>query len=250
MTDIKIEFYGNSLNKENMNKFIEQNKNKALEMDAFQLFSNLPNESVDATFFDPQYRPNLDKLKYGNEGKSRMKGRSKLKQMSFGTICAFILEIERVLKPSSYMYLWVDKFVVAEGVHSQWLNSTFEKEKLILVDMIVWDKQSFGMGSRTRRTNEFLMVYQKPPKIAKTWKRSPSIRDTWSEKIINPRSGHAHRKPPVLQSTLLKATLPVGSLVLDPCAGSFTTWLSAKMSEMDFIGCDLDTSNVLDILKG
>ena len=54
MTDIKIEFYGNSLNKENMNKFIEQNKNKALEMDAFQLFSNLPNESVDATFFDPQ----------------------------------------------------------------------------------------------------------------------------------------------------------------------------------------------------
>lgn len=46
------------------------------EIDGLSLLKFLENQSVDLCFFDPQYRGVLDKLKYGNEGKKRGKGKS------------------------------------------------------------------------------------------------------------------------------------------------------------------------------
>ena len=76
----------------------------------------------------------LDKMRYGNEGE-RQKGRSALIQMSEESIKSFITEINRVLKPSCYLMLWIDKFHLCEGVR-EWLDSTL----LQIVDLITWDK--------------------------------------------------------------------------------------------------------------
>lgn len=94
-------------------------RNKA---DGLKLLKSLKDERVRVVFFDPQYRGVLDKLKYGNEGKSRGLARSALPQMNEITIKSFISEIRRVLKPSGYLFLWVDKFHLIEGVNT-WLAS-------------------------------------------------------------------------------------------------------------------------------
>lgn len=107
-------------------------------------------------FFDPQYRGVLDKLKYGNEGKKRGRARAQLEQMNEETIITFIKEINRILKPSKYLFLWVDKFHLVEGVKPWLINTSFK-----LVDMITWDKQKIGMGYRTRRKSEYLLILQK-----------------------------------------------------------------------------------------
>lgn len=113
-------------------------KNTKLTIDGLTLLKSLESASIDLCFFDPQYRGVLDKMRYGNEGE-RQKGRSALIQMSEESIKSFIIEINRVLKPSCYLMLWIDKFHLCEGVR-EWLDSTL----LQIVDLITWDKGRMG----------------------------------------------------------------------------------------------------------
>ncbi|EAJ3409394.1 site-specific DNA-methyltransferase, partial [Campylobacter coli] len=56
--------------------------NKKNKMNGLKLLKLIDKESIKVVFFDPQYRGVLDKLSYGNEGKSRGKERSALPQMT------------------------------------------------------------------------------------------------------------------------------------------------------------------------
>ena len=60
-------------------------------IDGLELLSYLNEKCIAVTFFDPQYRGVLDKLKYGNEGVLRDKARSSLPQMDEFTIIKFII---------------------------------------------------------------------------------------------------------------------------------------------------------------
>lgn len=210
--------------------------------DGLDLLSSLNDETIYASFFDPQYRGIMDKLDYGNEG-SRQKGRALLEQMSESLIEDFIEEISRVLKPSSYLFLWVDKFILCEGSYKNWFQNQFKfhpnKLNMNLVDMITWNKESFGMGYRTRKTSEYLLIYQKSPKMIKSW-TNKSIRDVWSEKIEHPRMGHPHKKPIGLIKSLIESVTKEDDLILDPCAGSFSVLDVCKDLNRDFIGCDVN----------
>lgn len=202
-------------------------------MNGLDLLELLPSQSIKVAFFDPQYRGILDKLSYGNEGKDRGKERSILPQMTDDTIRHFILGIERVLRPSGYLFLWVDKFHLVEGVQS-WLLHTMS---LSIVDLITWDKLKIGMGYRSRRRCEYLIIIQKKPRLAKSTWRLHNIPDVWCERITN--KTHTHSKPIELQKQLLLATTEVGDLVLDPASGGFSVFEACKATKREFIGCDL-----------
>lgn len=214
--------------------------NKKLLCDGLWLLEQIQYGSIDCCFFDPQYRSNLDKLKFGNEGKSRMSGRSNLPQMSEDVICSFLRNIFFVMKQSSYLFFWVDKFILAEGKHIEWFNEIDSTFAPILVDMITWDKEIIGMGKRSRRRSEFVLVYQAQPKTTKNWKIR-NIPDVWTEKLNKPRTKgfHPHRKPVGLLSELILSTTVEGDVVLDPCAGSFLTMECAISNRRNFIGCDI-----------
>ncbi len=207
------------------------------------LLSSLNDETISASYFDPQYRGIMEKLDYGNEG-ARQSGRAQLEQMSESLIEDFIEEISRVLKPSAYLFLWVDKFILCEGSHKNWFEGYSSKIhenklKMNLVDMITWNKESFGMGYRTRKTSEYLLIYQKSPKMIKSW-TNKSIRDMWSEKIEHPRMGHPHKKPIGLIKTLIESVTKERDLILDPCAGSFSVLDVCRDINRTFIGCDIN----------
>lgn len=206
-------------------------KNKA---DGLDLLRSLKDKTIKTAFFDPQYRGVLDKLKYGNEGKGRGKARYDLPQMDEDTIKAFIKEIDRVLKPSGYLFLWVDKFHLCNGIGVLgWLNDT----EFNLVDMIVWDKCKIGMGYRSRRKSEYLVVLQKFPVKAKACWSDHAIPDVWQEKV---EKVHPHSKPIELQKRLIAETTVEGDIVLDPASGGWSVFEAAKTVGRDFIGCDIE----------
>lgn len=205
--------------------------NKKLLANGLDLCYAQKNKTIATVFFDPQYRGVLDKLKYGNEGKSRGKARINLVQMDEQTIISFIKEIDRVLKESGHLFLWVDKFHLCQGVLS-W----FKETNLNLVDMIVWDKGKIGMGYRTRRKSEYLIVFQKSPVKAKSCWTDHAIPDVWEEKVLKV---HPHSKPIELQRRLIMATTNEGDIVLDPASGGFSVFEACKLCGRNFLGCDI-----------
>lgn len=200
-------------------------------LDGLTLLSSIVDATIKVTFFDPQYRGVLDKMKYGNEG-SRQKKRHNLSAMNEDMIISFIKHIDRVLMPSGHLFLWVDKFHLCEGI-AKWLLDT----NLQIVDLITWDKQTFGMGYRTRRCCEYLIVLQKKPIKAKGHWNLHNIKDIYSGKILN--KIHTHQKPLELQKQLILSTSDVGDIVLDPAAGSYGVMEAAHHTKRFFLGCDL-----------
>lgn len=201
-------------------------------IDGLLLLRQLMDASIAAAFFDPQYRGILDKLSYGNEGVQRGQRRAQLRQMQEEEILSFLREINRVLRPSGHLFLWVDKFHLCEGV-MRWCTGT----ALELVDMLVWEKPRIGMGYRTRRKAEYLVILQKRPKRARGIWVDHTIPDVWADEADT--KIHAHAKPVELQRRLLLAVTQPDDWVLDPAAGSYSVLAACRQAGRGFIGGDI-----------
>lgn len=209
------------------------NFNVRIQMDGLDFLSTLEENSIPVAFFDPQYRGVLDKLGYGNEGVGRGNARCSLEQMRESTIQEFITSISQRLIPSGHLFLWMDKFHLCSGFTS-WLEGT----PLDVVDMMTWYKGRIGMGYRTRRTSEHLVILQKKPRRVKGVWRVRNIPDVWYEEVR--RGGHTHKKPIRMQSELITAVSNPSDVVIDPAAGSFSVLEACQNSGRNFLGCDLN----------
>jgi site-specific DNA-methyltransferase (adenine-specific) len=205
--------------------------NVAQRGDALTLLQSLPSGCTPLVFFDPQHRAVLDQLKFGNEGE-RQRGRARLPAMSEDYIDTVCIEIARVLKPSGYCMRWLDTFCLVEGHHLR-----IPHEYITPVDLIAWDSLRLGMGKRSRRRGDYLLVLQKSPIKANTTWRDHAIPNRWPEKVD--RNLHPHIKPIGLITRLIAAVTLPGDLVVDPAAGSFVVMHAAHQLGREFIGCDL-----------
>jgi site-specific DNA-methyltransferase (adenine-specific) len=215
--------------------------NVAQRGDALDLLHSLPDGCSPLYFFDPQHRSVLDKLKFGNEG-ARRRGRAQLPAMTEDYIDDCVREIARALTPSGYLMHWVDTFGLCEAHHLRLANvlKAFDCVPVDLkaVDLIAWDSLRIGMGKRSRRRGDYLLVLQKPPISARNW-RDHSIPSRWPEKIDKPRSAHPHIKPIGLIRRLIAAVTEPGDLIVDPAAGSFVVMKAAHQLDRNFVGCDV-----------
>ena len=207
--------------------------NQRQKIDGLELMKKIKDNSIKVCFFDPQYRGILDKMNYGNEGKIKEKRRGELSQMSEDVIKEFLLEINRVLMPSSYLFLWIDKFHLCDGTSSWFLNTNLKT-----VDLIVWEKPKIGMGYRTRNKCEFLLVLQKLPILAKKTWTIHNIPNVWEEKVDT--TEHPHTKPLELQKILIQATSNENDLILDPAMGSGSVLKACLETKRNFIGGDIN----------
>ena len=208
-------------------------RNVQQRMDGTVLLADLEDDSAALAFLDPQYRAVLDKMAYGNED-ARQKRRATMQAMTDSTISIFVREIERVLKPSGHLILWMDKFTLLEGHFVIWLS---QAPTLTRVDLMNWNNLRFGMGKRTRKVTEYAAIFQKPPIRAKGIWTDHSIRDSWPE--MSDRDIHPHAKPRVLTERLIRAVTRKGDLVVDPCAGGYGVLDACIASGREFVGCDL-----------
>ena len=170
--------------------------NQSNQLDGRELLARLPPASIPLCIFDPQYRGVLDKLRYGNEGASRGRQRSRLPQMTGETITEFINGISAALIPSGHLFLWIDKFHLCTDFKPWLVGSPLE-----VADLVTWNKDRMGMGYRTRRAGEYLLIIQKPPIQAGEGWQQANIPDFVTEKVD--RVAHAHPKPVNLQASLI-----------------------------------------------
>lgn len=202
-------------------------------MDAVEMLHRIPDRIARLAIFDPQYRTGLDHLKFGNEG-SRQKARYNLPQMTDDTISFIVEELERVLRPSGHLGIWLDKFSIGAGQHLKYLRRA---RHLQVVDLLAWNKLRVGMGRRFRCVTEYLVIAQKQPVRAKDIWTDHRINDSWSES--SDRRIHTHAKPHVLTERLIRACTERGDLVIDPCAGGYGVLEACRASGREFIGGDL-----------
>lgn len=144
----------------------------------------------------------------------------------------FIVEIDRVLTPSGYLFLWIDKFHLCEGV-SYWFTNT----SISTVDIMVWEKPSIGMGYRTRNKCEFMLILQKKPIKAKSTWTVHNIPNIWKEGVDI--KNHPHTKPIELQKALLSAVTKENDIVIDPAMGSGSVMNACIEMKRTFVGCDI-----------
>ena len=211
----------------------ELKPNTRLKMDGLKFLTLVPENAIPVAFFDPQHRGVLEKLAYGNEGKERGRRRCALEQMSEAVIGKFVRGIAKALTPSGHLFLWIDKFHLCQGI-SEWRDGT----SLEIVDMLTWDKGTFGMGYRTRRRAEHCIILQKPPRKAKGVWKVHNIPDVVREQVS--QREHPHAKPVGLQGDLITAVSHEGDFVIDPAAGSFSVLQAARAQRRNFLGCDLN----------
>lgn len=185
-----------------------------------------------AVFFDPQYRAILDKQRYGNG--DRQSGRVALPQMPEAMIFEFVTLIERGLRPGGHLFLWVDKFALADKDQMRWFR---RGTTLRTVDLIAWNKGRPGMGARSRCRTEYLLVFQREPVRAKGMWRDRNLDDCWVEQAD--RSAHVHAKPLQLTQKLIRAVTGRGDLVVDPAAGGYGVLEACRATGRRFLGCDL-----------
>jgi site-specific DNA-methyltransferase (adenine-specific) len=198
--------------------------------DCLTRLRSLPDRCAPLAFFDPQHRTGLDYLNYGNE-RARQKKRFTLPAMSDSYISDSLREIAQVLTPSGYLMLWCDTYNLCQAQYLQ------IADVCPTVDLISWDSLRMGMGYRTRKQGDYLLIAQKPPIRAKATWADHGVPNRWSEKVD--RTFHPHIKPFNLTTRLIGAVTKPGDLVLDPAAGSFTVMRAAHRLGREFIGCDL-----------
>lgn len=209
-------------------------RNVRNKMNGVDFLRSLIDDEAALAFCDPQYRGLLDHMAYGNEG-AKQKGRASLPQMDDDTISFFVEEIERILKPSGYLMLWLDKFSIASSHHLRY----FMRTHFQTVDLVTWNKMRPGLGRRMRCQTEFLLIAQKRPiQASRTW-TDHSLVDSWAEQ--SDPSIHPHAKPTVLTERLIRATTKRGDLVIDPCAGGYGVLEACRRTARDFAGCDIKT---------
>ena len=87
-----------------------------------------------------------------------------------------------------------------------------------ILELVIWDKRSFGRGYRTRRPAEYSTISQRRQRRAKGNWTFHSVTNVVSEKVrMRP---HQHQERIYLQGDLLTSVSNERDLVIDPAAGS------------------------------
>jgi site-specific DNA-methyltransferase (adenine-specific) len=105
-------------------------------------------------------------------------------------------EVAGVLAPSGYLLLWTDTFHLCEGDHRRIAD---------VLKCVAWDNLRAGMGYRTRRRGDYLLVLQKEPLRARATWREHGIPSRWHEKVD--RKTHPHAKPVIADLARLRPVL-------------------------------------------
>jgi DNA modification methylase len=145
------------------------------------------------------------------------------------------VEAVRVLKPSGSLLVFCDWRMVAS------LQPAIESAGLRFQNLIVWDKESMGLGLGFRAQHEIVLHFTNG---------SPEYHDKATGNVL--RAGrvraddreHQTQKPLDLMRQLVRVVCPPGGLVLDPFAGSGSTGVAAVLEGRAFLGIERDPEHV------
>jgi site-specific DNA-methyltransferase (adenine-specific) len=158
-----------------------------------------------------------------------------------------IEQVGRILKPSSFCLLWINKGLLGSDRIAAWM---IQAPNLKIVDcLVLYKKNTLGLGTWLRSNAEFCFLLQKYPTTGKKF-TNRSFGTVWEENSLpTSQRKHPHQKPRELVRTLTTATTQEGDLVVDPCAGSFIVLEVYQELKRDYLRCDLTYKEMTDFFK-
>lgn len=232
-------------------------RNKIFNEDALKGLDRIPDGSIDLILSDPPYNLGKD---YGNDSDQQ-------------TVENYLIWTERwidaalpKLKPNGSLYIFLTwKFSPEIFV--------MLKKRMIMMNEIIWDRRVPSMGGSVRSYTSVhdtvgFFVKRKDyyfdldsiriPYDAETKKlrtRSIFVGAKWLELGYNPkdlwsvsrlhrehpeRADHPTQKPLEIIERMVKASCPLGGIVMDLFMGSGTTAVAAKRCGRDYVGFELN----------
>lgn len=202
--------------------------------EASELLSGCEDNSTSLIFLDPQYEKvsNVLRLDYP------------LYPQSDYQIMQILKEVERILKPSAFCLLWVNKGLLGSDRIANWM---IKAPSLKIVDCLIWHKKNtLGLGNWLRSNAEFCFLLQKYPQSGKLFKNR-SFGNVWEEATISVnKRKHPHQKPRELTKALIMATTSEKDLIVDPCAGSFILLEICQELNRNYLGVDLTFNEMIN----
>lgn len=229
-----------------------------LNMDALEGIKLLPDNSIDLVIADPPYGLGKD---FGNDSDNK-KTTEFLKWTE-----AWLSLLMPKIKRAGSLYIF-----------ATWRYSpeifVFLKYKMTMINEIIWDRRVPSMGGSTRRYSSVhdtigffvkskdyyfdidavRIPYDKETKkarsrsifVGKRWLEvGYNPKDVWTvprlHKIHSEREEHPTQKPLEIIERMVKASCPVGGLVLDPFAGSGTTVAACMLNNRRYVAFELNT---------
>ena len=194
--------------------------------DCLELMQELPDESIDLIVTDPPYGIDLNIQRKT----SKFKNTTVKNDNTLEWLPNLVNNFKRIMKPNSVIYLFCN-----------WQNyDVFKKEfekYFELKNLIVWDKQWFGMGYNWRPNHEFIMVLTN----GKFKTNSNNNENILRYRRIHPtKMYHSCEKPIALLEKLIEESSNEGDTVLDSFIGSGTTPIAAINTNRKYIGYELD----------
>lgn len=218
-----------------------------LHGDCIEMLRSLPDSSVDSVITDPPYCSGA----FTEAGRTAAKGqglRSEtladtgwFKGDNMGTAgIAFLLravavECRRVLKPSGSLLVFCDWRMLVN------LAPAIESAGFRYSNLLVWDKQSMGLGTGFRVQHELVMHFTNGAPGYHNKATSNVLR---AKRVNHLVREHQTQKPVDLMEQLIRVVTPPGGVVLDPFTGSGSTGVAAVSNGYTFIGVEQDAAYV------
>lgn len=208
--------------------------------DCLEKMTELPNEHIDLCLIDPPFnsetkmaspfRPN-SKTKMSEEEwfiYNNMSSRGYISWMN-----RIFKEFYRVLKKGSHLYVFCNWKNIRNTMDI--LESNFFIQK----DVLVWDKEHFGVGFFYRPQTEFIIFASKGKPNTISSKGQANIFRI--KRVNKPHS--IVQKPVELMEKLIRLSSKQGDLVLDSFMGSGSTGVACMQSGREFIGIEINEGN-------
>lgn len=214
----------------NLTPFLETGLGKMYNMDSFKFLKGVPSDSIDCLLTDPPYAIELK----AQRSTSKFKNDLVINDDNLFWLDEWCSDIYRICKNVGFIFGgWqcIGEFQFA-----------LKRVGFEIKNLIIWDKQWFGLGNNFRPQYEVIFLVTKSSFKTK----SNNIANVVKYTRMNPESMiHICEKPVGLLEILLNESTNEGDLVLDCFLGSGATAVACEKLKRKWIGVELDNEHCI-----
>lgn len=192
--------------------------------DCFEGVKSIPDGSIDLVITDPPYGIDLTPQR----STSKFKDTKVINDDSLEWLDGFVDDMYRICKNVCCVFCGWQKIDI--------FKQAFEK-RFLIKNMLVWNKDWFGMGNNYRPNYELCLLCCKTD--VKTRSNNKSNILTY-RRVAPTKLLHSCEKPVALIRDLIEELTDVNALIFDPFMGSGTTAIACLETGRYYIGYELD----------
>lgn len=192
--------------------------------DCFSKIKQFPENYFDLVLTDPPYGINLTPQREDGQ----FKGTKVVNDDNLDWLEGFVEDIYRVSKNVACVFCGWQKIDV--------FKNAFEK-KFLVKNILIWDKDWFGMGNNYRPNYEMILLLCKTNVTTKSKNKSNLLK---YRRMSSQKMTHSCEKPVALLKDLIEELSDSGEIVFDPLMGSGSCGIASVELDRKFVGIEID----------